>query len=174
MSDVVKYCMFVDAICTYIIFLPIQLGWHKTDDYQPYSGDKFICLLEFNKWYAVISSLVSFVVPCIIMFAINFQLFQFAQKHVKSIKKTWTTGVSVNGSPDENRQNSNQYKPSDHKATITLGIIMGSSSVLLGAFLYNQHCQRVLFDVHSWYSICYIHVAWILLLAISSLLKFIV
>ena len=109
-----------------ISVIPIQLGWHKTDDYEQYVGDKFICLLEFNKWYAVISSVVSFVIPCIIMVAIYIKLFLFARKHVESIKKTWTTGVNLNGSPDGSRPHSNQYKPSDHKAAITLGIIMGS------------------------------------------------
>lgn len=121
-----------------ISFLPIHLGWHKTDVYEPYIGDKFICLLELNKWYAVISSLVSFLIPCIIMIAIYVRLFQFARKHVKSIKKTWTTGVTDKGSPlggsgagggvggGTNMRHADQYRPSDHKAAITLGVIMGT------------------------------------------------
>lgn len=108
-----------------ISFLPIHLGWHKEEGHSPLIGDKFICLLELNPLYAVISSLVSFYVPCVIMIGIYIRLYLFAQRHVKSIKETSTPGFSNHQNTEPNG-GGGTYKASDHKAAITLGVIMGT------------------------------------------------
>ena len=108
-----------------ISFLPIHLGWHRLDGYTPadsYTPDgKFICLLELNPLYAVVSSLVSFYIPCIVMICIYVKLYQYARMHVKNIKKSMAVGAPLTGG-----DNKNSYKLTDHKAAITLGVIMGT------------------------------------------------
>jgi dopamine D1-like receptor len=141
-----------------ISFLPIHLGWHElglerdvTDDandvitnvsYGQLTNvtrikDKYFytCMLELNPLYAVLSSMVSFYIPCIVMILIYFKMYQYARMHVKSIRKSMAAGM-VNHISTENSgttpsgdnhppPNRLQYKMADHKAAITLGVIMG-------------------------------------------------
>ncbi|XP_074642521.1 dopamine receptor 1-like [Tubulanus polymorphus] len=105
-------------VCSALIsFVPIQLGWHGTkwEDFDTGSA-VFYCYLELNSTYAIVSSCVSFYVPCAIMIGIYFKMYQYARKHVKSIKQV-TTG------PDHADR---QSRISDQKAAITLGVIMGT------------------------------------------------
>jgi len=101
-----------------ISFFPIQMGWHETNDAAAALPDanRFVCLLELNPLYAVISSLVSFYVPCLVMILIYLRLYRYARMHVKSIRQQ----QCFVGDADSAMQ-----KTSDHKAAVTLGIIMG-------------------------------------------------
>lgn len=147
-----------------ISFLPIHLGWHKTEDYGSgdaatsyITGDKFICLLELNPLYAVTSSIVSFYVPCVIMIAIYIRLYLFARKHVKSIKET-SAPVSFSNNMTQNETNGGGYKPSDHKAAITLGVIMGTFLVCWVPFftinIISACCKScvpsIVFSITTW------------------------
>lgn len=109
-----------------ISFLPIQLGWHRHQSYQPaqqYRADgRYICLLELNPIYAVTSSVVSFYAPCVVMIMIYIKLYQYARRQVKSIRKTWSVAPDGAGGG----AGASGYKASDHKAAITLGVIMGT------------------------------------------------
>ena len=80
------------------------------------------CVMELNPLYAVVSSLVSFYVPCIVMLTLYCKLYGYARKHVRSIKKQWSVERFNNVSPNHK---GGQYRVSDHKAAMTLGIIMG-------------------------------------------------
>lgn len=112
-----------------ISFLPIHLGWHQmgmeTPSVNPYDDHgHYICLMELNPIYAVISSMISFYVPCIVMLLIYLRLFMFARRQVKNIKRT--TRVPATYDFASQKQKQNQHKVSDHKAAITLGVIMGT------------------------------------------------
>jgi dopamine receptor D1 len=145
-----------------ISFLPIHLGWHQTPDQAPPAPqdepsstpvEPFFCVLDLNPLYAVVSSLISFYVPCLVMILIYLKLYQYARKHVKSIKKTRTGPVYDTGADHRHTQS----KVSDHKAAITLGFIMGSFLIcwvpfftinVIGAFC---HCiPPIIFSVFTW------------------------
>ncbi len=107
-----------------ISFLPISLGLH----HDPSAVlPKNICTLNLTPMYAVVSSCVSFYIPCIVMLGIYSRLYCYAQKHVKSIKAvtrplTSTTPIMT----AVHHQGSSPYHVSDHKAAITVGVIMGT------------------------------------------------
>lgn len=110
------------------------------------------CALDLTPTYAIVSSCISFYLPCLVMLAIYSRLFFYAKMHVQNIKAV-TRPVILLGrfEPDPNQPTtssevlSNQpkkkkrrgyqspsstgantsYHVSDHKAAITLGIIMG-------------------------------------------------
>ena len=86
--------------------------------------DRFYCMLDLNSHYAILSSMVSFYVPCIVMILIYFRLYQYARRQVRSIRRTWTsTTVKGNGSAGVSPSH---HRVNDHKAAITLGVIMGT------------------------------------------------
>lgn len=98
-------------------FLPIHLQWHRNaeDRYTPLPEN--VCLMDLNPVYSVVSSTISFYIPCIIMIIIYVQLYCAARSHVKEIRKTSfhvSNGGKGGGSGSK-----------DHKAAVTLGIIMG-------------------------------------------------
>lgn len=97
-------------VCSCLIsFLPIHLGWHKPDSALSHTEG---CQFDINPVYAVISSTVSFIIPCVVMLSIYCKLYSTAQQHVRNIRRTYAC-ERYDGSL------------SDHKAAITLGIIMG-------------------------------------------------
>ena len=150
-----RACLGISAIwiiSAAMSFIPIHLGLHqmgmdKPDplpDPQPY----FFCLLELNKYYAIISSMVSFYTPCLVMVLIYARLFQYAKRQVKHIKKTqrFCPGDNTN------------YKVTDHKAAITLGVIMGTFLFCMVPFftinIIGACCKtcipNILFSIFTW------------------------
>ncbi|KAJ8959826.1 hypothetical protein NQ318_011559 [Aromia moschata] len=125
-----------------ISFVPISLGLHRPPQPLIYNagGHNYpTCALDLTPTYAVVSSCISFYVPCIVMIGIYCRLYCYAQKHVKNIRAI-TRPIDL---PDattkkkstkqknkalhihlHNHHNS-PYHVSDHKAAITVGIIMG-------------------------------------------------
>ncbi|XP_014217915.1 dopamine receptor 1, partial [Copidosoma floridanum] len=126
-----------------ISFLPISLGLHRPNEPPVVRavGDKSYptCALDLTPTYAIVSSCISFYVPCIVMISIYCRLYCYAQKHVKSIKAT--TKLSEPSSltrsfrskskrqkqpkPQTKAKPTSPYHVSDHKAAITVGVIMG-------------------------------------------------
>ena len=113
-----------------ISFLPIQLKLHegggtvnKDDNPKPlYVGANkvYICTMDLNPVYAVTSSLISFFIPCFVMLAIYSQIFLAVRERVKNTRKGRLGNVdNADFSCHGNQQ------ATDHKAAITLGIIMG-------------------------------------------------
>lgn len=132
-----------------ISFLPIQLDWHRlglpdlnlnsdisTSGFQQlqdhtashfYAEPDGVCQLELNPVYAVVSSTISFYLPCLAMTLIYYRLLQYARRHVTHIKMTTkfsSSAVQVQQC-GSSTTTTTLYKTSDHKAAITLGIIMG-------------------------------------------------
>lgn len=60
---------FVWILSAAIAFIPINMGWWKTDDLkdQQCYEDPTCCDFRINKTYAVVSSLISFYIPLIVM-----------------------------------------------------------------------------------------------------------
>ncbi len=89
------------------------------------SAEHYYCVMELNPIYAVISSMISFFLPCLVMISIYVQLYVYARKQMASIKRMQVP--TLNHSPDHqpHKVGTSQSKISDHKAAITLGIIMG-------------------------------------------------
>ena len=48
---------------------------------------KHVCALDFSPTYSVISSLISFFIPCVIMVGIYFHVYSFARYHRYRIKE---------------------------------------------------------------------------------------
>ncbi|KAL8607120.1 hypothetical protein ACOMHN_008706 [Nucella lapillus] len=103
-----------------ISFVPTHLGWHESPDGD--HTDKDLCIFDLNPIYAVVSSTISFYIPCIVMVSIYVRLYAYARRHVKTIRKTHTLDRFHNRN---NGSTKGSYKVSDHKAAVTLGIIMG-------------------------------------------------
>ncbi|XP_012542025.1 dopamine receptor 1 isoform X2 [Monomorium pharaonis] len=124
-----------------ISFVPISLDLHRNDD-QPvtYNDEEHpTCALDITPTYAVVSSCISFYVPCIVMLGIYCRLYCYAQKHVKSIRAVTKLPDTSNlaksfrskssrskpPKPQTKTKPTSPYHVSDHKAAITVGVIMG-------------------------------------------------
>lgn len=96
------------------------------------------CALDLTPTYAVVSSCISFYFPCVVMIGIYCRLYCYAQKHVKSIRavtklpdtsltKSFRSKSARNKSPKPQTKTkpTTPYHVSDHKAAITVGVIMG-------------------------------------------------
>ncbi|XP_067625935.1 dopamine receptor 1 isoform X2 [Eurosta solidaginis] len=130
-------------LAAFVSFVPISLGLHRPE--QPLivedNGKRYpTCALDLTPTYAVVSSCISFYFPCLVMIGIYCRLYCYAQKHVKSIKAVTRPGeVAENQRYKSIRRNKNQpkkfkvrnlhhsspYHVSDHKAAVTVGVIMG-------------------------------------------------
>ena len=105
---------------------PIEGSGQESNDLPTEENvDHYYCVMELNPIYAVISSMISFFLPCLVMISIYVQLYVYARKQMASIKRMQVP--TLNHSPDHqpHKVGTSQSKISDHKAAITLGIIMG-------------------------------------------------
>ncbi|KAJ9593103.1 hypothetical protein L9F63_027654, partial [Diploptera punctata] len=133
-----------------ISFLPISLGLHRPPEpvvYQEGDTEYPTCALDLTPTYAIVSSCISFYFPTFVMLGIYCRLYLYAQKHVKNIKAitrplTASSATTNFGAMDGNsptstsskhnlqskiqvHPQSSPYHVSDHKAAITVGVIMG-------------------------------------------------
>ncbi|XP_013419281.1 dopamine receptor 1 [Lingula anatina] len=136
-NKIISMIVAVWILSALISFLPVNLGWHQIgligieEAEEELPTERPFCALVISPVYAVISSCVSFYLPCIIMVTIYLRLYTFARHHVSNIKRTTTfdqfNGDSTNGGGGRggSGKSGSGYKVSDHKAAITLGVIMG-------------------------------------------------
>lgn len=133
-------------------FVPIFSGWYTTTQHlAERSQNPEVCEFVVNKPYAIISSCISFWVPCIIMISAYIRIYIEATKQEKMICKSQITAAIPQyprNSTDTTAQmvvHSNHHRNShvdddhntptkrnivkmkrEHKAAKTLGIIMGA------------------------------------------------
>ena len=105
-------------------------------DGQNRGSDTFECALTLNATYAVLSSLISFIIPCLIMISIYACIFKAVRERMRNAR-LGRLGSSKNHYPDT-QYHCNSQAATDHKAAVTLGIIMGVFLVCwLPFFIYN-------------------------------------
>lgn len=108
-----------------VSFLPISLGWHKpkkvTETLDEESRPQ--CALDLTPAYAIVSSIISFYAPCVVMVALYTRLYLYARKHVRNIRAVTKTSSPSNKACANNHHHHHNM---DHKAAITLGFIMGT------------------------------------------------
>lgn len=76
-----------------ISFLPIFLGWYTTSEYLKLRAlHQHICVFQVNAVYAVLSSSVSFWVPCAVMMVMYFRIFQEARKQENAMINRASSG----------------------------------------------------------------------------------
>ena len=119
-----------------ISYIPIHSQLYTTKDTLNIMDERpSDCLFVVNRYYAVISSSVSFWIPCTIMVFVYIKIFIEARKQELQIKSTgyYTSGrppsynhcLPVTNDPAE-RRNERKRMKREHKAAKTLGIIMGA------------------------------------------------
>ncbi|GFY69665.1 dopamine receptor 1 [Trichonephila inaurata madagascariensis] len=108
-----------------VSFLPISLGWHKPKKVTETLDEELrpTCALDLTPVYAVVSSIISFYAPCVVMVALYTRLYLYARKHVRNIRAVTKTTIS---SKSKSCNSSHNHHNMDHKAAITLGFIMGT------------------------------------------------
>nr|CAH7727579.1 unnamed protein product [Callosobruchus chinensis] len=138
-----------------ISFLPIFKGWYTTDEHEKFrENHRDLCEFVVNKPYAVISSSISFWIPCTIMIFMYLAIFREANKQEKEmynrhgaallLHQNNTNGDMLSNSEGSSKtltlhevnQELHQHTPTkqsniskmkrEHKAARTLGIIMGT------------------------------------------------
>lgn len=137
-----------------ISFVPIFVGWYTTDKNQEFRNlHPDSCEFKVNKLYAVISSSISFWIPCTIMIFTYFAIFREANRQEKELYNRHGTALllhqnNTNGDMLSNSGGSSKtltlheinqdlhHTPTkersiikmkrEHKAARTLGIIMGT------------------------------------------------
>lgn len=138
-------CVWVSA--GIISFIPICLGWYTTEEFQQRRRENpDLCEFKVNKPYAILSSSVSFWIPCVIMLFTYYRIYVEATRQEKLLYKTYAGPVMLqnktsihsdggaetdlcadqdNGDPSTpTKRNMNKMKR-ERKAAKTLGIIMG-------------------------------------------------
>lgn len=129
--------LLVWVIAGLISFLPIHMKWWVAQEEEAIccQWDVSCCEFNVNGSYAIISSIVSFYIPLIIMIFVYSRVFQEARKQLKKIDKTEGRFHAKNNNGKKKEVLSSHCevrtakKPKfclkEHKALKTLGIIMG-------------------------------------------------
>lgn len=156
-----------------VSFLPISLGLHRSQDgVHPgqQTTERPQCALNLTPLYAVVSSLISFYMPCVVMLAIYSRLYLYARKHVRSIRALPRPHALAH-TESEAQLNSRGARPrhsvscgsshvvSESKAATTLGIIVGVFLVCYLPFfcvnIVQSFCSacvpQLLFQTLTWF-----------------------
>ncbi|XP_072750063.1 octopamine receptor beta-1R [Anoplolepis gracilipes] len=135
---------------TIMSFLPIFAGWYTTKEHLEYrQTSPDVCVFQVNKFYAIISSSISFWVPGIIMLAMYYRIYIEADRQERMMYRSKVAAallnkhLQINGisagltslptvdqsspdpQPEEPPTNSSNMKR-ERKAARTLGIIMSA------------------------------------------------
>ncbi|KAH8312561.1 hypothetical protein KR044_011398 [Drosophila immigrans] len=137
----------------FLSFLPIFMGWYTTDSHEIYVRENPTqCTFVVNTYYAIISSSISFWIPCTIMIFTYLAIFREANRQEKQLMmrhgnamlmhrpSMQPSGEALSGSGSSKtltlHEVEQEHTPTkdkhlikmkrEHKAARTLGIIMGT------------------------------------------------
>lgn len=72
-----------------ISFTPIFLGWYTTEQHQAFRKENpNVCIFVVNKYYAIISSCVSFWIPGVVMLTMYCRIYKEAIRQRKALSRT--------------------------------------------------------------------------------------
>ncbi|XP_011135559.1 octopamine receptor beta-1R [Harpegnathos saltator] len=136
---------------TVMSFLPIFAGWYTTQEHLEYRRNyPDVCVFQVNKFYAVVSSSISFWVPGIIMIAMYYRIYREADRQERMLYRSKVAAallnkhLQINGisagltslptvdqsspdpQPEEPPMASSSKMKRERKAARTLGIIMSA------------------------------------------------
>ncbi|XP_074837808.1 beta-3 adrenergic receptor isoform X2 [Carettochelys insculpta] len=121
------------AISAFISFLPIMNHWWRDgadeDALRCYQNPR-CCDFVTNMPYAILSSIISFYVPLLVMLFVYARVFAVATRQIRIIERDKVRFLQ--GSPSLGAKGTRRRRPSrllamkEHKALKTLGIIMGT------------------------------------------------
>ncbi|KAK6622084.1 Octopamine receptor beta-3R [Polyplax serrata] len=87
-----------------ISFTPIFLGWYTTKEHQEFRRtNPRVCIFVVNKYYALISSGVSFWIPGIVMIIMYYKIYKEAVRQRKALSRT-SSNIVLNSIHQHRRQ----------------------------------------------------------------------
>ncbi|KAL0277416.1 UNVERIFIED_CONTAM: hypothetical protein PYX00_004706 [Menopon gallinae] len=87
-----------------ISFTPIFLGWYTTKEHQEFRRtNPHVCIFVVNKYYALISSGVSFWIPGIVMVTMYYKIYKEAVRQRKALSRT-SSNIVLNSIHQHRRQ----------------------------------------------------------------------
>ncbi|XP_006819556.1 D(1) dopamine receptor-like [Saccoglossus kowalevskii] len=112
------------VVSVLISVVPVILGLHEDDRHRDLYDDPYFCVLLLNPTYALVSSLISFYVPTIVILFTYAKIFCVAKKHQQKIHAQEDTAkrMKVLSAKDGKKRFS---MTRERKAAKTLAIIVG-------------------------------------------------
>ncbi|EEB19075.1 class A rhodopsin-like G-protein coupled receptor GPRoar4, putative [Pediculus humanus corporis] len=87
-----------------ISFTPIFLGWYTTEEHQEFRRtNPKVCIFVVNKYYALISSGVSFWIPGVVMIIMYYKIYKEAVRQRKALSRT-SSNIVLNSIHQHRRQ----------------------------------------------------------------------
>ncbi|XP_077992904.1 D(1) dopamine receptor-like [Glandiceps talaboti] len=112
------------AVSALISVVPVLLGWYEDERYRELYDDPEFCALLLNPTYALVSSLISFYIPMMIMIFTYARIFCVARKHEIRIAAQENMVNRIQYSDKSGTKRKFSYAR-ERKAAKTLGIIVG-------------------------------------------------
>ncbi|XP_028815710.1 beta-2 adrenergic receptor-like [Denticeps clupeoides] len=147
--------LLVWLVAVLISFVPIYMGLWMSDKLHNVTSQSstYHCEFDTNPTYAVISSLISFYIPLLIMLFVYSRVFQEARRQLRKIIRS---EGRFHGNPDQHSGRGVRFSLKEHKALKTLGTIMGVFALCwLPFFLLNVTSPFVkinttVFQIFNW------------------------
>lgn len=121
-----------------ISFTPIMLGWYTTEEHKVFRTENpNVCIFVVNKYYAIISSSISFWIPGVVMVTMYCRIYKEAVRQRKALSRT-SSNIILNSIHQHRtstygaRYGEHYLHPSDGELT-TVGQINGRRSTSSGS-----------------------------------------